>query len=111
MGEDPEKHGRNRQNRNSCWGKFINYLDYKSNKLIKVNPSYTSQMCNKCGRLHKLDLKERIYTCECGNTYDRDTNAARNIYCLGQAILRNYTSKCALGTTEFLKETLPFMEG
>ena len=105
------KHGLNRADINASWGKFINYLDYKTNKLIKVSPSYTSQMCNECGRLHKLELSDREIICECGNVEDRDINAAKNIFCLGQAILRNYESKCTVGTSSFLQETLFFRKG
>ena len=108
---ETEKRGLNRADRNASWGKFTNYLNYKTNNLVKVHPAYTTQMCNKCGKLHKLGLKDRLLVCECGYNNDRDVNAAKNIYCLGQAILRNYSSKCVAGTSEFLRETLSFREG
>jgi len=79
--------GLNRENRNSRYAKFISYLEYKSNNCIKVNPYNTSKMCNNCGKIHEMKLKQRIMKCDCGYKEDRDINAAKNIYCLGQAIL------------------------
>ena len=108
---ETKKRGLNRADRNASWGKFTNYLNYKTNNLVKVNPAYTSQMCNKCGKLYKLGLKDRVLVCECGYNEDRDVNAAKNIYCLGQAILRNYFSNCIPGTSRFLVETLSFRKG
>ena len=36
-----------------------------------------------------MKLSDRIIICVCGKTYDRDENAANNVFCLGQAILDN----------------------
>jgi putative transposase len=63
------------------WNMLVGMLAYKANELIKVNPAYTSMMCNACNHI-KLDLKlsDRIITCsKCGVVYDRDINAALNI--------------------------------
>ena len=79
--------GLNRELRGSCLGKFISYLQYKTNVLLKVNPYNTSKTCNKCGNIVKMPLNKRTYRCQCGYTEDRDVNAAKNILCLGQAIL------------------------
>ena len=43
----------------------------------------TTQMCSKCGRIHKMNLNNREYICECGNTIDRDLNSAINILKIG----------------------------
>jgi len=79
--------GLNREIRNSCLSQFVEFLQYKSNRLIKVNPVNTSKMCNKCGKLHSMPLSKRTLECSCGNVDDRDINAAKNIFCLGQAYL------------------------
>jgi putative transposase len=84
---ESEKTGLNRALRNASLGKFITFLEYKTNKIIEVNPAYTSQTCNKCGKLNHLTLSDREMICECGNREDRDINAARNIQCLGEAII------------------------
>lgn len=42
----------------------------------KVKPS---QRCCVCGRTHKMVLKERTYSCDCGNVQGRDENAARTM--------------------------------
>ena len=85
---ESDKVGLNREIRNTCWSRFINFLDYKTYELIKVNPYNTSKKCSQCGTLHNLSLRDRIMNCNiCGLILDRDHNAAINIHCLGQAIL------------------------
>ena len=90
MTETSNMHGLNRELRNSCLSKFISYLEYKVNKIIKVNPKNTSKICSRCGNIkNKLSLSQRTYICEnCGLTINRDINAALNILCLGQTIIQ-----------------------
>jgi putative transposase len=87
---ESDKTNLNKALRNARLVTFLSYIKYKGNTVIEVNPYNTSKTCNNCGYIHeKLKLSERTITCkECGNTYDRDENAAKNIYCLGQAIFR-----------------------
>ena len=63
--------------------KFTDTLKWKCKKfgadLFEVNPAYTSQTCSCCNQLMNLTLKDRNCKCSCGNTMDRDINAARNI--------------------------------
>jgi putative transposase len=76
----------NKALRNARIGAFVNYLSYKTNNLRLVNPYNTSKTCNSCGYIHsELKLSERVIECRCGIIYNRDKNAAKNIYCLGQA--------------------------
>lgn len=79
--------GLNREIRNVCWSRFIDFLEYKTYNLIKVNPAYTSKKCSSCGKIHNLTLKDRIMNCSCGLLLDRDHNAAINIHCQGLALL------------------------
>lgn len=75
-------------------GKFVEMLSYKSVKygkeFYKVDESYTSKTCFKCGRIKDdLKLSDRIYKCSCGYIMDRDINGALNIlekYSLAQAV-------------------------
>lgn len=77
----------NKAVRNARLATFLNYLSYKAKNLILVNPKNTSKTCNFCGYIHEnLKLSDRKIKCICGKEYDRDENAAKNIYCLGQAI-------------------------
>ena len=47
---------------------------------IKVNPSYTSQICSSCGSIHNESRLGENYKCiECGFEIDADLNAAINI--------------------------------
>ncbi|GEN55997.1 transposase [Halolactibacillus alkaliphilus] len=50
-------------------------------ELRRVDRFYpSSKLCSSCGAKKKdLKLKDRVYTCECGNTMDRDKNAALNL--------------------------------
>lgn len=63
------------------WGMFVNMLQRKVKKVIKVDKWFpSSKLCPKCGTINtKLTLKDRIWICECGNIIDRDYNAANNI--------------------------------
>jgi len=77
----------NKAIRNAKLATFLNYLSYKANNLVLVNPYNTSKTCNSCGHVHQnLKLSDRVITCQCGVQYDRDENAAKNVFCLGQAI-------------------------
>jgi putative transposase len=96
--------GLNRELRNSCLARFIYYLSYKAERLIKVNPMNTSKMCNRCGRIHDMPLSKRTLVCECGNVVDRDVNAAQNILCLGRAYLLNLIDSTAILTQEVLAQ-------
>ena len=49
-------------------------------KVVKVDPRYTSQMCNACGIVDKKNRKGDKYHClSCGYTEHSDINAALNI--------------------------------
>lgn len=74
------------------YGMFLDFLEYKladrGKFFVKVDKWYpSSQICSHCGRRKKLDLKERVYRCECGLEIDRDYNAAINIRNEGMRIL------------------------
>jgi putative transposase len=77
----------NRSIRNAKLAQLILFLSYKVNHLILVNPKNTSKTCNSCGKIHiDLKLSDREVSCICGEKYDRDENAAKNVFCLGQAM-------------------------
>ena len=74
------------------FGEFKRQLTYKlGNRLIKVDPAYTSQMCSSCKYLNDgLTLDQREWICpKCGIVHDRDVNAAINIKNLGLAFISN----------------------
>ena len=73
-----------------AWSSFMNKLEYKAESagvlITKVDPAYTSQVCNNCGNHKKMPLNIRVYECEqCKNVVDRDLNAAMNIAALGRS--------------------------
>lgn len=67
---------------------FRSKLTWKANrngKHLIVIDRYdpTSKMCNSCGTLHNMTLKQRTMKCSCGSVIDRDYNAAKNILTFG----------------------------
>jgi IS605 OrfB family transposase len=75
------------------WGALKTQLQYKGQQAGRsvciVNEQYTTRVCSSCGSLSGpkgLDMLEvRIWRCvECGDTHDRDVNAARNILSAGR---------------------------
>lgn len=68
------------------WHMFTKILEQKAYEhgrtLIHIDQWYpSSKTCNNCQYYNdKLKLDNRIWTCpQCGNTHDRDINAAKNI--------------------------------
>ncbi len=68
------------------WSNFKSMLEYKAEwygkniiTIGRFEPS--SKICSICGTINKeLKLQHRIWDCQkCGNTHDRDKNAAQNI--------------------------------
>ncbi len=44
----------------------------------------TTKLCPSCGTLNKPTLADRVYTCSCGYSQDRDIHSAKNILLIGQ---------------------------
>lgn len=67
------------------FGMFRTILAYKladrGKELIKIDKWFpSSKICRFCGTINKeLSLSDRVWTCECGKTLNRDENAAINI--------------------------------
>jgi putative transposase len=72
------------------WSQFVGMLAYKAArygrtfaKIDRFVP--TSQTCSACGRRDgPKPLSVRSWTCPCGETHDRDVNAARNVLAQGR---------------------------
>ncbi len=76
------------------WYQFKTYLQHKSKQFEQVDRFYpSSKTCSNCGHVKQnLTLKDRIYNChDCGNSIDRDINAAINI--------KNYKYNNTVGST------------
>ena len=63
------------------WYQLVDFTKYKAEyagRVVKqVNPRKTSMECSVCGNIQAMPLSQRTYNCpECGNTMDRDHNAA-----------------------------------
>lgn len=67
------------------FGMFRDILSYKladrGKAFIKIDKWFpSSKMCRHCGSVnHELTLSDRVWTCSCGATINRDENAAINI--------------------------------
>jgi putative transposase len=73
------------------WAEFARLLGYKQlwrgGALVVADRWYpSSKLCPQCGALNgELTLADRVFTCGCGYSADRDLNAAVNLARLGQA--------------------------
>lgn len=79
-----------------CFGEFRRQIEYKSawsNGCIVIADRFypSSKLCSCCGNIKKdLKLKDRIYRCEkCGNTMDRDYQAALNLKRYGEQVVQS----------------------
>ncbi|MEV4418199.1 RNA-guided endonuclease TnpB family protein, partial [Catellatospora sp. NPDC049609] len=76
----------------AAWRQLRTMLEYKAawygRDLIVVDRWFPStRLCSTCGTLApKLPLDVREWTCTCGQTHDRDVNAARNLLAAGLAV-------------------------
>jgi transposase len=73
------------------WSTFRSMLRYKSPGYVEVDERFTTQTCSSCGSVSSetrprgiAGLGIREWGCsDCGESHDRDVNAARNILRLG----------------------------
>jgi putative transposase len=69
----------------ASWSEFARMLTYKQawhgGQLVEADRWYPStRMCPQCGAVNgEMTLADRVFTCDCGHTADRDTNAATNL--------------------------------
>lgn len=70
------------------WGLFFELLEYKTN-VVKVNPAYSSQTCNKCKHTCKENRKtQSLFECvKCGHTDNADFQATLNLLQWGQTLM------------------------
>jgi putative transposase len=72
----------------SGWGTFGEFLRYKANRIVEVDPHNTSVECSKCCNKVPKILAIRIHECNvCGATLDRDHNASMIIEDRGRVLL------------------------
>jgi len=69
---------------NINWGSLVCKLEQKAIEygtlVYKIDMWFPStKLCSRCGALRDMDLRDRIYSCGCGNEMDRDFNASINI--------------------------------
>ncbi len=64
----------------ASWSTFKQMLQYKANRVIEVEPAYTSVDCSRCGHPVPKSLAVRTHVCtKCTAVLDRDYNASLNI--------------------------------
>lgn len=75
----------------AAWRMLLVAVSYKASRAGKidkaVNPYGSTQECYGCGRLVPKDLSMRWHECDCGESLDRDVNAAKVILARGVAAL------------------------
>lgn len=68
-------------------------LEYRGMRFIEVNPAFTSVTCFACGDCSKSNRDgEQFHCIACGHEDHADTNASKNIWAAGQAVLRGVYS-------------------
>lgn len=77
------------------WSAFRGMLKYKSAGYVEVDEKFTTQTCSQCGALPPerpkgiAGLGIRAWECaSCGESHDRDVNAARNILAIARSAAR-----------------------
>lgn len=86
----------NRDIMDSSWSKLTDFIKYKSElygrTFIKVGKYYpSSQICSSCGFRNEeiKGINIKMWTCpQCGDTHQRDVNAAKNILREGKRLLK-----------------------
>ncbi|MDR8409081.1 transposase [Nonomuraea sp. 3-1Str] len=79
----------------ASWRMLRSMLEYKAawrgRELIVVDRWFpSSRLCSGCGTIGpRMPLDARVWRCACGDSHDRDVNAARNILAAGLAERRN----------------------
>ncbi len=73
------------------WYYFRRMLEYKAEgygrKFVVIDRFFpSSKTCSCCGKQTELTLKDRVWSCACGVTHDRDINAAKNILAVGTTV-------------------------
>ena len=73
-----QKRGLNRAILNVGWHQIEAMLLYKAHRLVKVNPSFSSQTCASCGTVDSRSRKNQAtFVCAaCGHRDNADRNAA-----------------------------------
>jgi putative transposase len=63
----------------ASWSTFKQMFQYKANRVVEVEPAYTSISCSRCGHPVPKSLAVRTHVCpECGAVLDRDYNSSLN---------------------------------
>ena len=109
------KRGLNRSLRAASLAGIVGKLEYKTrltgqNRLILVNPAYTSQTCSKCGHRAKENRESQaVFECKrCHTRMNADLNAANNILERG---LNHLTGLGEAGHAETESDTHPAYRG
>jgi putative transposase len=72
----------------ASWSTFKMMCQYKANRVVEVEPAYTSVNCSQCGHPVPKSLAVRTHVCpECEAVLDRDYNSSLNIKYNGLELL------------------------
>lgn len=81
MPEDtPQQVAIKKNSRNACLSSLVRFLFESMTKVVEVKGKNVSRIHHECGAKQKLRADEVLHQCsKCGEIYDRDENAAKNI--------------------------------
>ena len=72
----------------------LKWVAHKHGKdMVQIDPFFpSSKMCHACGTVNEdLELRDRVFKCDCGHKIDRDLNAALNIHKVGRTTFAGET--------------------
>ncbi len=73
-----------RQVQHSCLGTIKRKLKEATGRTWMVDKFFPStKFCYQCGEMNEIPLEQRVYSCKCGLTEDRDIKAAKTILYIG----------------------------
>lgn len=80
----PMRNGLNRATQSmGTLSRFARFLTYKAQlvgkRVTEIGEEGTTRTCYACGRVHEMEIWDRVMRCECGNGLDRDRNSAVNL--------------------------------
>ena len=85
-----QKSGHGKKVQHSILGRIKSKLKNQFDNIILLSSNIpTTKICMDCGSTHKMSQSQRVFSCDCGVTMDRDVHAAKNMIEIAKMVLGN----------------------
>lgn len=102
-----KNHTLSRKILDASWSTFRMMCLYKANRVVEIEPAYSSIDCSRCGSLVPKSLAVRTHSCsKCGAVLDRDYNSAINHLQNGLTLLQLPVEHREVTPAETAKQSL-----